>query len=51
MINAKVTMTLKKASGNVAEVIITPTKGTVKRFTGEIVPTAQAKHFRRTGEI
>jgi hypothetical protein len=51
LINAKVVMTLKKASGNMVEVIITPTKGSVKRFTGELVPTAQSKHFRRTGEI
>jgi hypothetical protein len=34
-----------------AEVIITPTKGTVKRFTGRIVPTAESRHYRRPGEI
>lgn len=51
LINAKVEMSLKKSAGNVADVIITPTRGTVKRFNGEIVPKAQSKYFRRVGEI
>lgn len=51
MINAKITMSIKKSSGDMAEVIITPTKGTVKRFTGRIVPTAESRHYRRPGEI
>jgi hypothetical protein len=51
LINAKVEISLKKTAGNVADVIITPTRGTVKRFNGEIVPKAQSKYFRRPGEI
>jgi hypothetical protein len=51
LITAKVEMSLKKSAGNVADVIITPTRGTVKRFNGEIVPKAQSKYFRRPGEI
>ncbi len=51
LINAKIEMTLKKTAGNMADVIITPTKGDVKRFSGEIVPKAQSKYFRRPGEI
>lgn len=51
LINAKISMSLKKSAGNMAEVIITPTKGTAKRFNGLIVPTAESKHYRRPGEI
>lgn len=51
LINAKVEMTLKKSAGSLVDVIITPTRGTVKRFNGEIVPKAQSKYFRRVGEI
>jgi archaellum biogenesis ATPase FlaH len=50
-ITAKIEMTLKKTAGNVADVIITPTKGTVKRFSGEVVPRAESKYFKRPGEI
>jgi len=51
LINARVEISLKKNAGNVADVIITPTKGEVKRFNGEVVPKAQSKYFRRVGEI
>lgn len=51
LITAKVEISLKKSAGNLADVIITPTRGTVKRFNGEIVPKAQSKYFRRPGEI
>jgi hypothetical protein len=51
LINAKVEISLKKTAGKVADVIITPTRETVKRFNGEIVPKAQSKYFRRPGEI
>jgi len=51
LINAKVEISLKKSAGNVADVIITPTKGEVKRFNGEVVTKAQSKYFRRVGEI
>lgn len=51
LINAKVEISLKKTAGNLADVIITPTKGDVKRFSGEVVPKAQSKYFRRPGEM
>jgi len=51
LINARVEISLKKNAGDVADVIITPTKGEVKRFNGEVVPKAQSKYFRRVGEI
>ncbi len=51
LINARVEIALKKNAGDVADVIITPTKGEVKRFNGEVVPKAQSKYFRRVGEI
>lgn len=50
-ITAKIEMSLKKTAGSVADVIITPTKGTVKRFSGEVVPRAESKYFKRPGEI
>jgi len=50
-ITAKIEITLKKTAGSVADVIITPTKGTVKRFSGEVVPRAESKYFKRPGEI
>ncbi len=51
MINAKVEMSLKKSAGDVADIIITPTRGTIKRFNGKIVPRAKSNYFRRPGEI
>ena len=50
-INAKIDISLKKTGGSNADVIITPTKGDVKRFTGEVVPRAQSNYFKRPGEI
>jgi len=50
-INAKIEISLKKTGGSTADVIITPTKGDVKRYTGEVVPRAQSKYFKRPGEI
>jgi hypothetical protein len=49
-ITAKVEIFLRKG-GNYADVIITPTKGSVKRFSGEVVPRRESKYFKRTGEI
>jgi hypothetical protein len=49
-ITAKTEISLKKG-GNYADVIIIPTSGTKKRFTGEIIPTAESKYFKRTGEV
>jgi len=50
LITAKIEIFLKKG-GNYADVIITPTKGSVKRFSGEVVPTAESKYFKRAGEM
>jgi hypothetical protein len=50
-INTKIEISLKKTGGSIADVIITPTKGDVKRYTGEVVPRAQSKYFKRPGEI
>jgi hypothetical protein len=50
LIIAKIEILLKKG-GNYADVIITPTKGNVKRFSGEVVPTAESKYFKRAGEM
>ena len=50
-IRAKVEITLKKKAGNYADVIITPTKGSNKRFSGYIVPTARSECFKRSSVI
>jgi len=50
-ITAKVDISLTKKSGDYADVIITPTKGDMKRFSGYVVPRSQSKYFKRTGEI
>ena len=49
-ITAKIDIFLKKG-GNYADVIITPTKGEVKRFSGEIIPAGESKYFKRPGEV
>jgi hypothetical protein len=49
-INAKIEISLKKGFDN-ADVIITPTKGDFKRFSGEVVPRRESKYFKRAGEI
>lgn len=49
-IQAKIEISLKKGS-NYAEVILTPSKGTIKIFSGEIVPRAQAKYFKRPNVV
>jgi hypothetical protein len=50
-ITAKVDISLTKKGGDYADVIITPTKGDTKRFSGYIVPRGRSKYFKRTGEI
>ena len=49
-INGRIEIFLRKG-GNSADVIITPTSGTVKRFSGEVVPRAESKYFKRSGGI
>lgn len=49
-ITAKVEIFLRKG-GNNADVIITPSKGDIKQFSGEIVPRRESKYFKRSGDI
>ncbi|HEX7584236.1 MAG TPA: DUF4251 domain-containing protein [Prolixibacteraceae bacterium] len=49
-VTAKIEITMKKG-GNYADVIITPAKGDTKRFSGEIVPRAESKYFKRSGVV
>ena len=50
LLKAKVEIFLKKG-GNYADVIITPVKGTTKRFSGELVPRAESKYIKRPGVV
>jgi hypothetical protein len=50
-IRAKVEISLKKKAGNYADVIISPTKGSTKRFSGYVVPTAKSEYFKRSSVI
>lgn len=50
LLTAKIEIFLRKG-GNYADVIITPTKGDAKRFSGEIVPRAESKYLKRPGEV
>ena len=50
-IRAKVEISLKKKTGNYADVIITPTKGSTKRFSGYVIPTARSEYFKRSSVI
>jgi hypothetical protein len=49
-INGKIEISLRKGFNN-ADVILTPTKGSIQRFSGELVPRAESKYFKRSGEI
>lgn len=49
-ITAKIEISLKKGFDN-ANVIITPTKGSYQRFSGEVVPRVESKYFKRAGGI
>jgi hypothetical protein len=49
-VNAKVEINMKNG-GNYADVIVTPSKGDAKRFSGEVVPRAESKYFKRPGEV
>jgi hypothetical protein len=50
-LTAKIEISLRKTSGNYADVIITPTRGEAVRFSGSVEPRSESKYFRRTGEI
>ena len=49
-VSAKIEIFMKK-SGNYADVIITPVSGEVKRFSGEVIPRAESKYFKRPGVV
>jgi hypothetical protein len=49
-ITAKVEIFLKKG-GNYADVIITPTRGSTKRFSGVVIPRRESKYFKRSGGV
>lgn len=49
-ITARIEVFLKKG-GNYADVIITPTKGETRRFSGELVPVGESDYFKRPGEV
>jgi hypothetical protein len=50
-VRAKVEISLKKKAGNYADIIITPTKGSTKRFSGYVIPTAKSDYFKRSSII
>jgi thioredoxin-related protein len=50
LINGKIEISLRKGGGK-ADVIITPTRGDSRKFTGEVVPRIESKYFKRTGGI
>ncbi len=49
-ITARIEIQMRKG-GNYADVIVTPTKGNARKFSGEIVPKAQAKYYKRPNEV
>ncbi|HAQ18603.1 MAG TPA: hypothetical protein DCR40_05125 [Prolixibacteraceae bacterium] len=49
-VTAKVEISLKNG-GNYADIIVSPTKGDAKRFSGEVIPRAESKYFKRPGEV
>jgi hypothetical protein len=49
-ITARIEIQMRKGS-NYADVIVTPTKGNARKFSGEIVPKAQAKYYKRPNEV
>jgi len=50
LINAKVEISLRKGGGT-ADVIITPTKGDSRKFTGTITPRSESVYFKKAGII
>ncbi len=49
-VSAKIEISMKKGS-NYADVIISQSKGGAKRFSGEIIPRAESKYFKRPGVV
>lgn len=49
-ITARIEIQLRKGGGY-AEVIVIPTKGTTRRFSGEVVPKAEARYIKRPNVV
>ncbi|OFY40487.1 MAG: hypothetical protein A2X18_11235 [Bacteroidetes bacterium GWF2_40_14] len=49
-ITAKIEIFMKKG-GNYADVIVIPTKGNTRRFSGEVIPRAEAKYYKRPNVV
>jgi hypothetical protein len=49
-IQAKIEILMRKG-GNYAEVIITPSKGAVKRFSGEVTLKSESKYYKRPNVV
>lgn len=49
-IQAKVEIFLRKG-GNYAEVIVTPTRGSVRRFSGEVTLRSESKYYKRPNVV
>ncbi|HON54606.1 MAG TPA: DUF4251 domain-containing protein [Bacteroidales bacterium] len=49
-INARVEIMVRKGT-NYAEVIITPSSGKTKKFSGEVVPRSKAKYYKKSNII
>lgn len=49
-IQAKVEIFLRKG-GNYAEVIVTPSRGTVRRFSGEVTLRSESKYYKRPNVV
>ncbi len=49
-ITARIEIQMRKG-GNYADVIVTPTKGDTKKFSGEVVPKSEAKYYKRPNVV
>lgn len=49
-IKAKIEISVKKGS-NYVEVVVTPTQGNTRIFSGEVVPRKQAKYYKRPNVV
>ncbi|HCT93276.1 MAG: hypothetical protein A2X19_04100 [Bacteroidetes bacterium GWE2_39_28] len=49
-ITARIEIQMRKG-GNYADIIVTPTKGVARKFSGEIVPKSEAKYYKRPNVV
>jgi hypothetical protein len=49
-ITARIEIQMRKGS-NYADIIVTPTKGAARKFSGEIVPKSEAKYYKRPNVV